>query len=134
MLLGIILIWALTAMGLVIVSWVVPGIHARTNGDLLLAALILGIVNAFIRPILWILTWPLTVLSFGIFALLINALMIQLTAELVPGFTVRDFASALLGAVIMMLLAIAGFILVEWLLFDGVFWLHMGAGRFIFHI
>ncbi|WP_457671633.1 phage holin family protein [Thiolapillus sp.] len=134
MLLGIILIWALTAMGLVIVSWVVPGIHARTNGDLLLAALILGIANAFIRPILWILTWPLTVLSFGIFALLINALMIQLTAELVPGFTVRDFASALLGAVIMMLLAIAGFILVEWLLFDGVFWLHMGAGRFIFHI
>ncbi|WP_456378638.1 phage holin family protein [Thiolapillus sp.] len=134
MLFGIIVIWMLTAIGLIIVSLTVPGIRAKTTGDLLLAALILGIINAFIRPLLWILTWPLTVLSFGIFALLINAFMIQLTAELVPGFEVRDFASALLGAVIMVLLAIAGFILVEWFLFNGVFWLHMNAGRSILQI
>jgi len=55
--------------------------------------------------------------------------MIQLTAEIVPGFEVRDFASAVLGAIVMVLLAILGFIIVEWLLFDGVFWLQVGPQR-----
>lgn len=129
MLTGILIIWLVTAVGLAIVTAIVPGIRARSAGALLLAALILGLINAVIRPLLYVLTWPLTVLSFGIFALLINAFMIQLTAELVPGFEVRSFAAAFLGALIMMLLAIAGFILVEWLLFDGVVWLHMESGR-----
>ena len=131
MLFGILVIWLLTAIGLMIVTALVPGIKAKSTGDLLLAAFILGLVNAFIRPLLLVLTWPLTVLSFGLFALLINAFMIQLTSELVPGFEVRDFGSALLAAIVMMLLAIAGFIFVEWFLFDGVFWLQMDAGRFM---
>ena len=129
MLFGILVIWLVTAIGLLIVSAMVPGIKAKTIGDLLLAALILGIINASIRPLLLILTWPLTVLSFGLFALLINAFMLQLTAELVSGFEVRDFASALLGAILMMLLAIVGFIFVEWFLFNGIFWLQMNASR-----
>ncbi len=133
MLLGILIIWVLTAVGLLLVTAIVPGIRARSAGDLLWAALILGLINAFIRPLLWVLTWPLTVLSFGLFALLINAFMIQLTAEIVPGFEVRDFASAVLGAIVMVLLAIAGFILVEWLLFDGVFWLQVGPDRYGFN-
>jgi len=131
MLFGILIIWILTTIGLLVVSAIVPGIKAQSTGSLLLAALILGLINAFIRPLLWILTWPLTVLSFGLFALLINAFMIQLTAELVPGFEVRDFASALLGAVLMVILAILGFIFVEWFLFDSVYWLQMGEARSI---
>lgn len=129
MLFGIIVIWALTAIGLLLVCAIVPGIKAQSTGSLLLAALILGIMNAFIRPLLLLLTWPLTVFSFGLFALLINAFMIQLTAELVPGFEVRDFASALLGSVIMVILAIVGFVFVEWFLFDSVFWLQIGTTR-----
>lgn len=129
MLFGIILIWLLSTIGLLIVATIVPGIRARSPIDLMLAALILGLINAFIRPLLWALTWPLTVLSFGLFALLINAFMIQLTAHLVPGFEVDNFASALLAAIVMVLLAIAGFIFVEWFLFDGVFWLQMNSER-----
>ncbi len=129
MLLGILVIWILTSIGLLLVIAIVPGIKAQSTGSLLLAALILGVINAFIRPLLLVLTWPITVFSFGLFALLINAFMLQLTAELVPGFEVRDFANALLGAVMMVLLAILGFIFVEWLLFNGVFWFQVGTVR-----
>jgi len=129
MLLGMLLIWLTSTIGLLIVTKTVSGIKAHSTADLILAALILGIINAFIRPLLWVLTWPLTVLSFGLFALLINAFMIQLTALFVPGFEVKDFASALLAALIMMLLAIIGFIFVEWLLFDGIFWFSHSAMR-----
>ena len=125
MLLGILVVWLITALGLAIVTALVPGIRARSAGDLLLAALILGLINAVIRPLLLILTLPLTVLTFGLFALLVNAFVLQLTAMLVPGFEVRDFASALLGAVLMMLLAVLAFVLVQWLLFDGVIWIQI---------
>jgi len=129
MLFGIFLTWLLSIIGLLIVVATVPGIRVHSTIDLVFSALVLGLINAFIRPLLWILTWPLTVLSFGLFALLINAFMVQLTALLVPGFEVDNFASALLAAFVMMLLAISGFIFVEWFLFDGVFWLQMNAER-----
>jgi len=126
MLIGLFLIWLLTAMGLWIVTLLVPGVHARTSGGLLLAALLLGAINAFIRPLLWVITLPLTVFTFGLFALLLNALMVKITASLVPGFEVDSFGDALLAAVIMALLAIVGFIFLQWFLFDAVFWMQMG--------
>ncbi len=129
MLFGILILWFLSTIGLLIVTVIVPGIRVRSTSDLILAALILGLVNAFIRPLLWVLTWPLTVLSFGLFALFINAFMIQLTSLLVPGFEVDNFVSALLATIIMILLVLLGFIFVEWFLFDGVFWLQMNTGR-----
>jgi len=129
MLFGLLLIWLITALGLWLVTILVPGIRARTAGDLLLAALVLGAINAIIRPLLWLLTLPLTVLTFGLFALLINAFMVKLTAMLVPGFEVDNFANALLAAVIMALLAITGFIFLQWWLFDAVSWIQMGPGH-----
>jgi len=129
MLIGILLIWLITALGLWLVTLIVPGVHVRTTGDLLLAAFVLGAINAIIRPILWFLTMPLTVLTFGLFALLINAFMVKLTAALVPGFEVDSFGNALLAAVIMALLAIAGFIFLQWFLFDAIFWMQMGPGH-----
>lgn len=129
MLIGFLLLWLVTAVGLMIVTMIVPGVSAKSTGDLLLAALILGVINALIRPLLLLLTWPLTVLSFGLFALLINAFMIQLTSLLVPGFEVKDFANALLAAVVMAFLAILGFIVLEWWLLDGVFWVSVGPVR-----
>jgi len=125
MLFGLLLIWLVTAIGLWLVTLVVPGVRCQSTGDLLLAALVLGIINALIRPLLWLLTLPLTVLTFGLFALLINALMVKITAAVVPGFNVDSFGDALLAAVIMAMLAIAGFVFVQWFMFDAVFWMHM---------
>ncbi|RKZ98249.1 MAG: phage holin family protein [Gammaproteobacteria bacterium] len=125
MIFGILILWGLSTIGLFIITAVVPGIRAHSTGDLFLASLILGLMNAFIRPLLWFLTWPLTVITFGLFALLVNAVMIQLTSLIVPGFEVDNFASALLATVIMLLLVISGFIFIQWFLFDGVMWMHM---------
>ncbi len=125
MIFGILILWLFSTIGLLIITAIVPGIRVRSAGDLFLASLILGLMNAFIRPLLWFLTWPLTVLSFGLFALFVNAFMIQLTSMIVPGFEVDNFASALLATVIMILLVISGFIFIQWFLFDSVFWLQM---------
>jgi len=129
MLMGFLVIWLITALGLWLVTVIVPGVRVRSAGDLLLAALVLGAINAVIRPLLWVLTMPLTVLTFGLFALLINALMIRFAAALVPGFDVASFADALLAALIMALLAIVGFIFLQWFMFDAVFWMQMGPGH-----
>ena len=129
MFISLFVIWLITAAGLAIVTLLVPGIRAKSVTDLLLAAMVLGVINAFIRPLLWILTMPLTVLSFGLFALIINAFMVKITAKIVTGFEVDSFASALLAAIIMALLAIIGFIFIQWFLFDGVFWMHMESGH-----
>jgi putative membrane protein len=80
------------------------------------------------------LTLPLTVLTFGIFALLINAVMLKLTATIVPGFKVERFSDAVLAAIIMALLAIAGFILIQWLMFDAVYWMHMSTSHPLYGI
>ena len=125
MLMGFLFIWLVTAFGLWVVTWIVPGVKAKTSGGLLLAALVLGLVNAFIRPLLWLLTLPLTVLTFGLFALLINAFTIWLTSVLVSNFEVRDFASALLAALVMALLGVVGLGLLQWLAMDEIYWIHM---------
>ena len=126
MLFGLLLIWLITALGLWLVTLLVSGVTARSATDLLLAALVLGMINAIIRPVLWILTLPLTVMTFGLFTLLINALMVKVTAALVPGFEVNSFGDALLAALIMALLAISGFVFIQWFLFDAIFWIQMG--------
>ena len=108
-------LWAATAAGLLVTVWIVPGIRVRDAGALLLAAVILLLANSFVRPLLLILTLPLTVLTFGLFVLVINALMLMLTSALVPGFEVRGFGPALLGAIVMGLLTLLGLLLLGWL-------------------
>lgn len=123
MLIGILFIWLVTAFGLWIVTKLVSGVRAQSAGSLLLAALVLGIMNAFIRPLLWVLTMPLTVLTFGLFALIINGFMIKLTAAMVPGFEVDSFGAAVLAAIIMVLLVIGGFILFQLFMFNAIMWM-----------
>jgi len=118
MLIEFLLTWIVTAIGLWLVTRIVPGVRARSRRGLWLAALVLGTVNAFIRPALWFLTLPLTLLTFGIFALVVNALMIKLTAWLVSDFEVKGFGAALFAAIVMALLGLAGFIFLHWLLGD----------------
>ncbi|WP_149539496.1 phage holin family protein [Siccirubricoccus phaeus] len=89
-----------TAFALWVAAEIVPGIEVRGLGSLLLAAAVFGLVNALIRPLAVLLTLPLTLLTFGLFLLVVNAAMLGLTAWLLPGFRVEGFGPALLGALL----------------------------------
>jgi putative membrane protein len=83
----------------------VPGIHVGGWGTALLAGLILGFVNAVIKPILFVLTLPLTVITLGLFIFVVNAICLALVAWLVPGFTISGFWAAMLGAIVISLVS-----------------------------
>jgi len=97
---GFFLRFLISALGLALAAAVVPGMEIAGLGTLLVAALLLGLVNAFVRPILLVLTFPITLLSLGLFLLVINAAMLALVAALLEGFALRGFVSALLGAIV----------------------------------
>src|SRR5438105_14889589 len=90
----------ITALGLWTAATVVPGVRIDGWGNLVVAALLLGIVNAVIRPIILILTLPLTVLTLGFFILIVNGISLALVAALVPGFHIAGLWAATVGAVI----------------------------------
>jgi putative membrane protein len=118
----LLIVWLATVSGLGIATLVTPGIKSKSFITFIIAATVLGLINAFIRPVLWLLTAPLAVLTFGLFVLVINALMIMLAAALVPGFEVRGFGSALLAAVIMAVVGVIGFIAVALLTGADINW------------
>ena len=96
-----ILHWLVTAASLAIVVYLVPGFGVNSIASLLIAALLLGVVNATIGVFLKIITFPLTILTFGLFWLVINALMLEFVGGLVKGFYVRGFGSAFIGAIVL---------------------------------
>ena len=104
MLIALILHILLTALLLVVVDRAIEGIRIDGAGAAIVGALVLGIMNAIVRPILIVLTLPLTVLTLGLFLFVVNALMLMLTGALVPGFYVRDFKAALLGSLLFSIL------------------------------
>jgi putative membrane protein len=91
---------AVLAVAIWISAQVVSGITIRSVPDLIIAALVLGVVNAVIRPLLVILTLPITVLTLGLFYLVVNGLAFGLAAALVPGFEISSWTSAILGALL----------------------------------
>jgi len=97
----------LTAALLLLVANWVRGVEVEGWGAAVIGALVLGLVDAFVRPLMVLLTLPLTLLSFGLFLLVINALMLWLMAALVPGVRVRGFGPALLGSLLLSLLNLA---------------------------
>lgn len=97
---GLLIRWAIVALGLWVASRLVSGIHIDDTGTLILAAAVLGVVNALVRPIVVLLTLPLTVLTLGLFLWLVNAAMFGLAARLVAGFHVAGLVPALLGSLI----------------------------------
>ena len=99
----LILHWFLSALSLVIVAHIVPGFEVKGFGTALIAAVVIGLVNATLGLVLKILTLPLTIFTFGLFLLVINALMLKFAALLVPGFTVHHFWPALFGAIVLSL-------------------------------
>ena|SRR5215471_10150798 len=95
-----ILHWLVTAVALGAASRLVPGVHIDSGAVLVVAALVLGFVNAVIRPLLVVLTLPLTVVTLGLFYLVVNGIAFGIAAALVPGFQVAGFGSAMGGALV----------------------------------
>ncbi len=96
------------ALGLWLASRFVHGIEVSDLQTLLLAAVVLGLVNAIVRPIVFLLTLPLTVITFGLFLLIINAAMLWFSSLFLSGFVVHGFAAALLGSIIVSLVSWVG--------------------------
>jgi len=93
----------ITALGLLLADWALDGIAVGGPISLFFAALALGVVNAVVRPVLLLLTLPVTIVTLGLFLLVLNGAMLGLAALLVPGFVVAGFWPALLGAIIVSL-------------------------------
>ncbi len=97
--------WILSALAVWIVAQVVPGIHVNGPVAALIAALVIGLVNATIGLIVKVITFPLTILTLGLFWFVINAFMLKLASMFVPGFEVHGFVAALLGALLLSLVS-----------------------------
>jgi putative membrane protein len=93
--------WLISSASLLIVAYIFPGIEVRGLGAALIAPIVIGLVNATIGFMVKLLTLPLTILTLGLFWLVINALMLQLASFLVPGFYVAGFWSAFFGAIVL---------------------------------
>ena len=107
--------WVVNAGALLLVAYLYPGVAIESFFAALVAALVLGLINAVIRPLLVILTLPVTVLTLGLFLFVLNALLFWLAAEIVGGFRVTGFVAALIGSVLYSLITL----LTSWLLFSG---------------
>ncbi|MBI2212072.1 MAG: phage holin family protein [Acidobacteria bacterium] len=93
--------WIVNALALLLVCYVVRGIRADSIVVLFVAAAVLGLLNAVVRPILVVLTAPLWIITFGLFLIVVNGAMLWLAGLLVPGFTVDGFVAALFGAILL---------------------------------
>ena len=96
--------WFLSAVALLIVARIVPGFHIRGLASALLAAAVIGLVNWTLGLILKIISLPFIILTFGLFLLVVNALMLEFSSAFVPGFTVSGFAAAFWGSVVLSLI------------------------------
>ncbi len=92
--------WLLLAAALLLVAQIYPGVQVRSFGSAMIAALVLGLLNTLLRPILVLLTLPVTLLTLGLFLFVINALMFYFAATILDGFQVTGFVAALIGSLL----------------------------------
>jgi putative membrane protein len=92
--------WLIITVAILLASYFVPGIRVDTLSTAIIAACVLGLINIFVKPILVLLTLPLSILTLGLFYFFVNAFLLELVAHLVSGFVVKDFFSAFLGSLI----------------------------------
>lgn len=104
----IIIHWFVAALAILITAYILPGVHVDGIVAALILAVVLGAINAVLRPLLIVLTLPITILSLGLFVLVINALLVILASYIVPGFTVASFWWAFIFAIV---LAIVSYVL-----------------------
>lgn len=98
--------WVFFALALILIAKIVPGIAISGFIAALIASLVIGVINLFIKPIIQILTLPINILTLGLFTLIINAVLFGLAAYLVPGFSISGFLPALIGSVLFSILSV----------------------------
>ena len=96
----LLLVWILNAVALLIVAYILPGITVASFGSALIAALVLGLLNAVVKPLLILLTLPLTLVTLGLFLLVLNALVFWFAGSILKGFQVEGFWWAVIGALV----------------------------------
>ena len=96
----------IVAAAMILVSYVMPGIEVRNFGSAFGAAVVLGLVNALLRPILLFLTFPINLLTLGLFTFVINGILLKLVSELIEGLKVKDWLSAILGSALISLISL----------------------------
>ncbi len=101
----LVLHWLVTTLALGIAAYILPGMNVSSPIALMVAALVLGFLNAILKPILVLMTLPLTVLTMGLFYLVLNAVVLALASVLVPGFEIASFGWAFFGAIVVSLLS-----------------------------
>lgn len=104
---NLILRWIINALALFAAATFIPGFGVATFYSALIAALVLGLINAIIRPLIFILTLPVTIFTLGLFTFVINALMLYLMSTIVKGITLESFVSAFLTAIFLWLVSLA---------------------------
>jgi putative membrane protein len=102
---GILLAWVLNAVALLGVAYLMPSIEITSFGSAMLAALVIGLLNTLVRPVLVLLTLPVTVLTLGLFYFVLNGLLFWLAGEMLSGFEVHGFVAALLGSILYSVIA-----------------------------
>lgn len=103
----LLLVWLLSSVALLICAYVVPGFELAGFGSALIASLVVGFLNATLGFLLKVVTFPISILTLGLFFLIINAIILLLASALVPGFHIRGFFAAFLGAIVLMLVRLA---------------------------
>lgn len=101
---NVILHWLLSALFLILAGYVIPGFTITNFGSALLAAVVLGLLNVLVWPLLTLLTLPLTVITFGLFLFVVNAIVLKFGAALVPGFRIDGFSPAIIAAIFLALI------------------------------
>jgi len=102
---SLILVWAINAVSLLLLAWLVPAVQVASFGTALVVALVLGLLNAVIRPILLVLTLPVNLLTLGLFTFVINGFLFWLAARFLEGFSVSSFGWAILAAILYSLIS-----------------------------
>lgn len=101
---NILISWVVSALAILVAAYILPGVQVQSLVTALVLAVVLGVINAFLKPLLVILTLPLNILTLGLFILVINAVLIMLAGAIVPGFTVVNFWWALLFGLVLSLI------------------------------
>ena len=102
----VLLRWIAFALVIMFTAWVIPGITVENFWAALIVAVVLGIINAFIKPALQLITLPINILTLGIFGLILNALLLMFAGWVSPGFDVDGFLSAFIGSIVISLLSL----------------------------
>jgi len=103
---NILLRWLLYSLIIIFIAWLIPGISVSSLQSAFIAIVIIGLINAVIKPLVYLITLPINLLTLGLFSFVINALLLMLAGQLTPGFAVEGFWSALLGSLILSVLSV----------------------------